>query len=289
MSTVRNNIMKTLLYTSIYSNLYQTEFGGRASRNIHYKYSLLNLLNMKADKYVCFTSSEEIDDLKRFFYKEHSVSPNVLSFQIFDLKHTKHFNLIRNLKNLDEIKKSDRCYEIQYNKFFWLDYIEDIHLYNKIFWIDAGLSHSGIINQKYSTGTDGISKYYQFSLFNPNLLSKFNQITQDKILLINKNNANQFYWSTTIPEKYYNQYSNTEHIVGGLFGGNNKDIFLLKNKFEELLLQLLNQEKQLYFEELIMSCIYKNNLDMFYCLCFDDWYKRDSHSDNVKLFYEVFL
>ena len=39
--------MKTLLITSIYTKLYGTDLGGRTSRDHHYKWSLLNILNTK--------------------------------------------------------------------------------------------------------------------------------------------------------------------------------------------------------------------------------------------------
>ena len=55
---------KTIIITSIYSNLWGTEFGGRPSRENHYKLSLLSILKMEVDKVICFTSNEEIESLK---------------------------------------------------------------------------------------------------------------------------------------------------------------------------------------------------------------------------------
>jgi hypothetical protein len=99
--------MSTLIYTSIYSNLYGTEFGGRSSRNFHYKSSLYNILNLNADKYICFTSTEEIKQLEEYFYEQKNVSRDKLQFIIFNLTETKYFNEIRKLKNLEEMKKKD--------------------------------------------------------------------------------------------------------------------------------------------------------------------------------------
>jgi hypothetical protein len=281
--------MKTIIYTSIYSNLYNTSFGGRASRNWHYKYSLLNILNMQANKYICFTSEEELSDLENFFYTQNNISKNLLNFIVFDLKNTKYYNNINRLKNLETIKTSQRCYEIQYNKFFWLDMIPDLESYDRVFWIDAGLSHSGLIPSQYSTSKDGMAKYFLFSLFNSTLLNKLNNMTDKKTLIFNKNNKFKFYWSNSIPKKYYLTYNNSLHTIGGCFGGIPSNLKWFKDEFDKLCINLLTNETNLYHEELIMSCIYFNNIDKFISLNFDDWYARDSHSGDVKLFYQCLL
>jgi hypothetical protein len=281
--------MKTLIYTCIYSNLWGTEFGGRPSRNLHYIYSFLNILNLNADKFICFTNNEEIEDLEKFFYVENNISDKKLEFKIFDLKETKYFEEIKKIKNLKEMETSDRCYEVQYNKFFWLDLIDDIDEYEKIYWIDAGLSHGGIIHSKYSTG-NGYEKGFKFSLFNEKLLNRINEITEDKILLLSKNNRGMYYWSNTVPEKYYSKYTKDEHIIGGMFGGNVKGIKEYKNAFEAQLVQLLENENSLYHEELIMTCIYCNNKNSFTTLKFDDWYDRkdpQKYGNYVRYFYNI--
>lgn len=280
--------MSTLIYTSIYSNLYGTEFGGRSSRSFHYKSSLYNILNLNADKYICFTSTEEIKQLEEYFYEQKNVSRDKLQFIIFNLTETKYFNEIRKLKNLEEMKKKDRCFEIQYNKFFWFDLLPNKEIYNKIYWVDAGLSHSGLFPSNYSFGL-GQEKYYFFNLFNENFLSKLNTLTESKLVLVGKNNRNRFFWSQTIPTTYYSNYNNDYHIIGGFFGGNKEDFIKLKLDFEDLLLKLLLNEKLLYMEEQILCCLYVNKQENYGLLKFDDWYKRDSHKDGeVRYFYNIF-
>jgi hypothetical protein len=280
--------MSTLIYTSIYSNLYGTEFGGRSSRNFHYKSSLYNILNLNADKYICFTSTDEIKELEEYFYNQKNVSKDKLQFIIFNLTETKYFNEIRKLKNLEEMKKTDRCFEIQYNKFFWFDLIPNKEMYNKIYWVDAGLSHSGLFPSNYSFGS-GHEQYYLFTLFNEKFLKKLNKITDTKIVLVGKNNQHQFYWSQTIPSIYYESFNNNYHIIGGFFGGKKENLIELKKDFEDLLLRLLSNEKVLYMEEQIMSCLNVNKSDKFEVLKFDDWYKRENHNDGeVRYFYNIF-
>jgi hypothetical protein len=280
--------MKTLLYTSIYSNLWGTEFGGRSSRNFHYKSSLYNILNLNPDKVICFTSTEELPFLEEYFYNQKKVDRNILTFMVFDLTNTKYFNQIRELKNLEEMKKTDRCYEIQYNKFFWLDLIPNIETYDRVFWIDAGLSHSGLFPTKYSFGL-GQEQYYFFNLFNKKFLDKLNNITELKPVLVGKNNQHQFFWSQTIPNHYYTKYNNDYHVIGGFFGGKYEDVIRLKIDFEKQLMKLLQNEKNLYMEEQILSWLYSENSDNYELLKFDDWYKRENHIDGqVRYFYNIF-
>jgi hypothetical protein len=281
--------MKTLFYTCIYSNLWGTELGGRPSRNYHYKFSLLNILNLNADKFICFTSDEELEDLKHFFYSENNISENKLEFKVFNLKNTNYFSKIEKIKKIDEVKKSDRCYEIQYNKFFWLDLIEDLRDYDRVFWIDAGLSHGGIIDSKYSYG-NGLKGNYDFSIFNSNLLHRLCDICEDKVLLLSKNNDGVFYWSSSIPSKYYKSYDRSEHIIGGLFGSTPQKMIEYKEIFEKMLIELLEYENELYYEELIMTCIYYNNGELFCTLKFDDWYDRKDekkYGKYVRYFYNM--
>ncbi len=281
--------MKTLFYTCIYSNLWGTELGGRPSRNHHYKFSLLNLLNLNADKFICFTSSEELEELKRFFYTDNNISENKLEFKVFNLKDTNYFSKIQKIKKIDEVKKSDRCYEIQYNKFFWLDSIENLKDYDRVFWIDAGLSHGGIIDSKYSHG-NGLERNYNFSIFNSNLLHRLCGICKDRVLLLSKNNDGVFYWSSSIPSKYYKSYNRSEHIIGGLFGSTPQKMIEYKEMFEKLLIQLLECEDELYYEELIMTCIYFNESESFCALKFDDWYDRKDekkYGKYVRYFYNM--
>ena len=59
--------MSVKFITSIYSDLYGTEFGGRPNRGGHYRYSLLSLLKMTDADFLCYTSDREIESLKEAF------------------------------------------------------------------------------------------------------------------------------------------------------------------------------------------------------------------------------
>lgn len=282
--------MKTLVYTSIYSNLWKTDFGGRPGRGLHYRHSLLNMLNLGADKFICFTDEKELDSLKDWFYIQNKVPETLLEFIAFNLTDSKYFEDIAKLKDLDQVRTSDRCYEVQYNKFFWIDNIPDIEDYSKVYWFDAGLSHGGLFPAQYSSG-GGYESNFNFTLFNRDFLDHLNNLTENRFLLISKNNRGAYYWSTTLPRKFYSKYSNAEHIVGGFFGGTLEMFKQIKADFNSLLSLLLNEEQELYFEELIMSCMYQNNKEKYITLNFDDWYDRkkpEVYGANPSYFYNLF-
>ena len=282
--------MKTLLITSLYSKLWGTEYGGRPSRTHHYKVSLLNILNLNPTKIICFTSPEELDDLSSLFYDSHKVDRNFLELRSFDLADSKFFEEIRSKKDIDKMKTIDRCYEIQYNKFFWFDLIEDRFDYDKVYWIDAGLSHGGLFPGEYRDSSKGYDSNFTITLFRPEFLQKLNEETGDKISVLSKTNAGKFYWSQTVPRNYYSAYNNTKHIIGGMFGGSPEKYEFFVREFEKLLKELLENENKLYMEEMIMSCLFVKLNDHFIPREFDDWYKRESHQDSqYKYFYELFL
>ena len=281
--------MKTLIITCIYSDLWGTEFGGRSSRNHHYKLSLLNILKMNPTKCICFTSKEEMPLLEKFFYKQNNLNENQIEFITFDLKDTKFFENIRNKKNIEEMKKTDRCYEVQYNKFLWTSHIKDIKNYDRVYWFDAGLSHGGIFPKEYMKN-NSFEGHYIISLFTPEYLEHLNALTQNKLVVVSKNNTGSYYWSTQLPHHYYNEFDRSEHIIGGFFGGTPEKYIEISDRFENLLSEVLKNEKELYMEELLMSCLYFNDKDFFEPLKFDDWYKRENHTDpNILYFYNIFL
>ena len=283
--------MKTLLLTAIYSNLNGTELGGRMCRKFHYRWSLLNILNIEPTKVICFTSQEELEELEEWFYTEQKVSKDVLEFKVYDLHGCNYYDLIQGNKDVEAVVNGDRCHEIQYMKFFWSRLIEDRHDYDRLYWIDAGLSHGGIFPEKYFIG-DKWERHFLINLFNPSILDKWNNLTLDnKITIMSKNNTGRYFWSQTIPEKYYTTYNRDYHIIGGMFGGTPKSFDSFTNKFEEMLVRVLEDESDLYHEELIMTCLYNNSPDDFKVQHFDDWYERAEWKDEVDpvLFYHMFL
>ena len=281
--------MKELFITSIYSNLYGTDLGGRPGRSHHYKWSLLNILNLGPSKVVCFTSAEEIDELKTWFYEEHRVDPDLLEFRKFDLRKSRHYAKIQANKDIDHVKNGDRCHEIQYNKFYWAKLIKDRHDYDRIYWIDAGLSHGGLFPVEYQLG-DRWESHFSITMFRQKILKRWNELSKDKVLIMAKNNTSRYYWSQTLPDQFYKEYNNDKHIIGGMFGCTPKEYDKLAVTFNKYLLKVLNKSDELYHEEKIMCCMYADDMDRYTTLDFDDWYERPEWKQYEPiLFHHLFI
>jgi hypothetical protein len=119
--------------------------------------------------FLCYTSAEELPSLETFFYEENNISKDKLEFKVYDISNTKFRDLINKYKDLEGTKRSDRCVEIQYSKFHW--WWNEDKSYDYYYWIDAGLSHCGIIPDKYFQETfDQLSNKSNIS---ENLINQF--------------------------------------------------------------------------------------------------------------------
>jgi len=289
--------MKTKFITAIYSDLYGTEFGGRQSRRGHYKYSLLSLLKMSDADFICYTSDREINDLKQFFYVEEQVDPQKIKIEVFDLSNTEKTEIIRKYKDFESVKTSDRCVDIQYAKFEWLKMNIDEN-YEYVYWIDAGLSHCGLIPDKYLVSEgfrDIFRKYFESTIFNNKLLNNLLNFTDDKIFLIGKENDRN-YWSGTVNPVHFVNYNRSYHIIGGLFGGKKEKVKDFIDLFDENLIMVTEHDKRLYHEEDIITLIWRNNENLFNVKYFDTWWHENErvpgldildHVSKNKSFYKI--
>ena len=266
--------MSTKFITAIYSDLNGTELGGRPNRGSHYRYSLLSLLKMTNADFLCYTSDRELDSLKDFFYKQHNISENQLKFAIFDITNSKFKDLINSRKNVDEIKRGDRCIEIQYSKFSW--WWNEDKTYDYYYWIDAGLSHCGLIPLKYLTEKDhAMRRFYESNLFQNDFLRNLLLDTGDKFLILGKENDRN-YWSGTVNPKWYKEYDRSIHIIGGMFGGHRDKWDNIVTMFENYVQSILGSDEGLPHEEQIMTLMYFNHKELFERKHFDIWWCRDN-------------
>jgi hypothetical protein len=274
--------MKTKIVTAIYDNLFGSDLGGRINRGGHYRNSLKSLLKMSDADFVCYTSEEEIQDLKNFFYVVNNISPEKLIIKPFDLRNFEFTEKINKIKNLDETTKSDRCIEIQYSKFVWVNNEID-NDYDNIFWFDAGLSHTGLIPPKYMDETKGYwEKYYESSLFNNIFLKNLINHCGDKVFVCAKENVMN-YWSGTVPEQYYNQRDMSYHIIGGFFGGKGEKVSEYCELFKKYTNQLLDNEPILYHEEHVMCLMFYNHNEMFNPKYFDIWWHEGERISGIDM------
>jgi len=266
--------MSTKIITAIYSDLNGTELGGRPNRGSHYRYSLLSLLKMTNADFLCYTSDREIESLKEFFYSQYNISENQLKFQVFDLENCKFKDLINSRKNVEDIKRGDRCIEIQYSKFSW--WWNEDKSYDNYYWVDAGLSHCGLIPLKYlDEQHHSMRRFYESRLFNNDFLKNVIEDTGDKFLLFGKENDRN-YWSGTVDPKWYVNYNRSIHIIGGMFGGHRDKWDNIVTTFENYAQSVLGNDNGLPHEEQIMTLMYFNHQDLFYRKHFDIWWCRDN-------------
>jgi len=265
--------MRVKFITCVYSDLSGTELGGRPSRGGHYQYSLLSLLKMTDADFLCYTSEREIERLKNFFYQEHGISEEKLEFKIYDLKKTKFQEILEKYKDYDSAKRGDRCIEIQWAKFSW--WWNEDKSYDYYFWIDAGLSHCGLIPNKYLTGSQHPQRrYYESSLFNNDFLKNIVTDSENKFLILGKENDRNF-WSGTVDPKWYNKYQRDIHIIGGMFGGHRDLWDNVVTIFEDYVFKISPVER-VYFEEIIMTLMYYNHPELFTRKHFDIWWCPDN-------------
>lgn len=266
--------MSVKFITAIYSRLAGTDLGGRHARGAHYKFSLLSLLKMTDADFVCYTSQEEKQDLENFFYGEHNISPDKLKFDVFDLYNTKFKDLISTKKDIEQTRRGDRCVEVQFSKFHW--WWNEDKTYDYYYWIDAGLSHCGLIPLKYLTNTGVQRRYYESTLFQNDFLKNLIEFSENKIVIIGKENDRN-YWSGTVDRKYYTNYDRSIHIIGGLFGGRKENWDWLVSTFEDYTKRVLEDpNERLPMEEQIMTLMYFNHQDRFVRKHFDIWWCKDN-------------
>lgn len=268
--------------TSIYSDLYGSDMGGRPGRKDHYRFSLLSLLKMTQADFVCYTSERELESLIEFFYKQHQISQEKLKFVVFDLNNNEYSQYINEVKNIDSIRTSDRCYEIQYSKFSWFK--NEDKSYDYYFWFDAGLSHTGLIPDKY-LNAEGYRGYYESTLFNQKFLDNLINYIGDKFLLVAKENSRNF-WEGTVDPKFYTTYDNSVHVIGGFFGGKTELWDKVVSEFDKSVKMILPEQKRLFYEEHFMSLMYQNHKDWFKTLNFDIWWHEDNFKEGTKEFFQ---
>jgi hypothetical protein len=274
--------MKVKIITSIYSDLYGSELGGRPGRKDHYRFSLLSLLKMTQADFICYTSERELEDLKEFFYKNNEISEDRLKFVLFDLSQNEYQELINSVKDVDGIKTSDRCYEIQYSKFSWFK--NEDKSYDYYFWFDAGLSHTGLIPNKYLSG-QGHRFYYESSLFNDNFLNNLIEYSDNRFVMVAKENSRN-YWEGTVDPKYYTTYDNSVHVIGGFFGGKTELWYKVVNQFDDYVKLILPEQNRLFYEEHYMSLMYQNHKEWFKSLNFDIWWHPDNFKEGSEEFFQ---
>ncbi|MDB4352051.1 hypothetical protein OAA60_01295 [Porticoccaceae bacterium] len=244
--------------------------------------------------FVCYTSDREYDELINFFHEENDISKDKLSIEKYDLTKTPYLKLLSQYKDVNKIKSGDRCLEIQYMKLKW--FLSEKGEYDYYYWIDSGLSHCGLIPNKYLTLKGPHNRgYYESPLFNNIFLKNLIKYSEDKFVLIGKENDRNF-WSGTVNPKHFNLFDRSIHIVGGLFGGRKNLWEGLVEKFNEYVFTVTESDNKCYHEEDILTLMFRNHDELFKMLYFETWWHEDEkvsginideHTQKNKSFYKI--
>lgn len=290
---------KATFVTSVYYDLYQTEFNGRTSRELHYLYSLRNILNTNANVKV-YTSDSHVDSVKQYIGNSSNTNVDIV---VQELKDTTYYNFLKDYKKHHTLDP-ERCYEIMYSKTKWLRQAAEKNTFNSewFYWIDAGLSHHGLFPQRFRRNDTGDYQYdmwYNYNLFNGDFVERVLTPSKDKLfsICIEQYSLIQYRYVT---ELFNSARLQPYHFIGGIFGGSIDNTLWFCREFSHRLHKAFNLNL-LLTEEQIYTSILHDNIERFDNRTFNTWYYKDPnnpiydtfvpHLNNItpKSFYEIFL
>lgn len=274
---------KTLFVTCFYNGLDNTILGGRTGRYHHYLNSLKTLLNTEAD-FVVYTSQSEKMILETQIDLSN-VKGNVryIEYDLFSHPYHKYFQSKLNGT------KTDRCNEVMHGKSLWMkNHVNEG--YDYIYWIDCGLSYGALFPRKYQNG-DGYNHYYDCNLFNPKMVEGLNN--NEKVVILVATQERHIMDCTPNPNFYRNSPRTiSNHVVGGMFGGNTDDVKIFTDKYDDVLYEMTTIDA-LDREEHLLTLLYDRHRELFNPQFFTTWHHENSdmakyNGPNEIYFYNIF-
>jgi hypothetical protein len=274
----------TLFVTAFYSNLGNSEMGGRLGRAHHYRRSFQTLHNLNQD-FVVYTTEEEKQNIP--------INDDVRLID-YDLKSYPLHSYFQKKLNGHNTADAHRCYEIMHGKILWLkNHINEGYEY--IYWIDCGLAHGGLFPFKYrGGGPDSMENHFKCSLMTPKVSENLNKCNDKLTILVGIQEFHMF--DKVIDDIFFESEGLTKkgnrHVIGGLFGGPVEKVKEFISLYEEVLNKMV-QYDVLEREEQILSFLFEKNPDFFNPLYFTTWHHEDSdmakyNIDNETYFYNIF-
>jgi hypothetical protein len=147
--------------------------------------------------------------------------------------------------------------------------------YDHCFWIDIGISHSGLIPDKYMIVPAHMPyECFNNTLYTNPLLKGMVDFTQDKFLIFAIDNETLVGYRKIIDE-----YDREEkyHVIAGILGGQVDIVRKFHDKFVEYANRIAITSETIYDEEVIYNIIWQENRDFFNVKKFVTWY----HEDNI--------
>lgn len=259
--------MDITFVTCVYTNLFNTEFGGRINFDNRYKFGLISLFKMNSN-FIIYTWKKDVDNLINFLNENKPEDYNSKFLVLgFDLNESPVYNDIKKIKNVENQKKSERSYDLMINKFIFVSESIKNNYFDSdyFFWIDAGLSHCCLFPNKYMiTNEGGWKQFSDCVLFSSELKDSLKKF--DKVLLFRNN-------SQYADGDYY---SDDWYIIGGMWGGNKKNTNWFCDLITTKFLYEVNINKKLYLDEALVTKIVKQDQSNFDFVDFDLWHHENS-------------
>lgn len=280
--------------TCIYDDLHDTKIAGRHNRGTHYAFSLGQIVKIGAPIY-CYTDRINLYRYMPSFLKHGYDNVNFISYNLFESPYHHDIQKIKNKKvkqYLDSPAWRQRSVEIMWGKFDWIiDAAERIGLEDNkyLYWIDAGLSHPGVLPEKYNTVHNSIEyktnaheynlRFYNDLIFNNNFPD----------YLVEKTGKNKFL-SFMCKHPQHSDPSNFKihdgffkgTVVGGLFGGNVKKMYHVAKEGKKICEELIKAEYLIKEEDILTYVLNKDYNESEYTVySFKTWYHEDW---GIKLF-----
>ena len=279
--------------TCVYDDLHDTEFAGRHNRGTHYAFSLAQMHEMGVPIY-CFTDKRNMTKYMPTFLLSGHEHYRFINYNLNDSPYFEQIQAVKD-SNPELYRRSPswetRCLEIMWGKFDFITHVAErmgLDSGKYLYWIDAGLSHPGVLPEKFNTvhdaqtfATSSHEYSYRFRMnriFNPDLPQYLADYTGE---------GNLLHFFNTCP-----QHSDPTHLhierpdyvgtaVGGLFGG---DVGLLYNwatQAKGVCKDLLDHGFLMKEEDVLTHLINRNLKDdssfaeRLRLYLFDTWYHED--------------
>ena len=282
-------MINTAISMVCYTDLYNTEFGGRQNPQFRYHLGFESLLKIDAE-FIVYSWHKDLDKLYSIAKSKYgSDSERLKRVHIleFDLYKSPLYGTIANIRNKSD-KKVFRSIDVQYAKFLTLnDTIKNFpHEYT--YYIDIGLSSTALFPNKYITNKKGMYQYSEVSLFNNKWLNNMNNLSSNgKVTVFKMDNSPEFHVESRITRSKY-------LIVGGMFGGKTVATQKFSNDVLSGFDEYVKTKNKLPPEESMMTKIHHENKDNFNNLTFQRWNHEDSGEvfqrmiKGKKKFYNIF-
>lgn len=299
-----------ILVSAIYSNGVDSIVGGRGRNLDFYFSSLRNIANLDVP-FVLYTEPDNVNKTVKLlnpYFKNLKVIPYELSSFIY-------YEQFVNWKNQNvnfNTYLNDRNEILCYSKPYWVKdvidngYFKDLNEDNQYLWIDSGLTHHGIFPEKVG-GVELLIKYedsYYYpnnssNIFTPTLASKLSNYiaSLNKLFFCSLEWQGDSYRIIQTLHKHNlnntNIHNITEHLIGGIFGGNQNLFIEFFNKYTELLKIFLDNGVHLYEEQVFSALNYIDN-DLLHRERFETWWFHSPGEPNSFLsseansFYKIF-